>query len=149
MRFDQRIEVKAGPEEVWAFLWEVERVARCLPGCQEVRETEPQKKYDVVVEQRVGQFKVRFNMAVSIVDMEAQRFVRLLAEGQEKKLGASTRGELEVKLEPIPSGGTALEIGSDIQVVGKIAAFGQAIIKRKARQVMDGFGQALVAELER
>ena len=149
MRLEQRIEVKAGPEEVWAFLWEVERLARCLPGCEEVRETEPQKSYEVVVAQRVGQFKARFNMTVSVVGMETQRSIRLHSEGQEKKLGASTRAELEVKLEPMPSGGTALEIGADIQVVGKIAAFGQPIIRRKAKQVMDGFGQALVAELER
>ena len=148
MRFDQRIEVKASPDRVWAFLWEVDRVARCLPGCREVRVVEAQKKYAVVVEQRVGQFKTRFNMDVDVVQLEEGRSVRLASQGQDKTLGASSKGELEVKLEPMPSGATMLEIGADISVVGKIATFGQAIIKRKAQQVMDGFGAALAAELE-
>jgi carbon monoxide dehydrogenase subunit G len=73
--------------------------------------------------------------------------VRLLSEGHDKMLGTSTRGDLEVKLEPVPSGGTALEVSADIQVVGKIATFGQAIIRRKAQQTIDGFGKALAAEL--
>ena len=148
MRFDQRIEVKASPDRVWALLWEVDRVARCLPGCQEVQMVEAQKKYSVVVEQRVGQFKTRFNMDVDVVQFEEGRSIRLLSKGQDKVLGASSKGELELTLEPLPSGGTILEIGADISVVGKIATFGQAIIKRKAQQVMDGFGAALAAELE-
>ena len=147
MRFEQRIEVQANPDKAWAFLWEVDRLAGCLPGCKEIRELEPRKKYAVVVEQRVGQFKARFNMTVDVDEMEEGRSVRLTSKGEDKVLGASTRGELEVKLEPMPSGGTILMVGADIQIIGKIAVFGQAIIKRKAKQIMDGFGQALAAEL--
>ena len=59
MRFEKRIEVQASPDEAWALLWEVDRLARCLPGCKEVQELEPRKKYAAVIEQRVGQFKAR------------------------------------------------------------------------------------------
>jgi len=148
MRFDQRIEVKAEPKEVWAFLWEVDRLARCLPGCQEAQELEPQRKYTAVIEERVGQFKSRFEMTVTVLEIKEQRSVRLQSEGQDRKLGTSTRGELEIKLEPNPSGGTVLDIGADIQVVGRIATFGQSVIRRKAQQIMAGFGEALKAELE-
>ena len=147
MRFEKRIEVQASPDEAWALLWEVDRLARCLPGCKEVQELEPRKKYAAVIEQRVGQFKTRFKMTVDVVEMEERRSVRLASKGEGKLLGASTRGELEVKLEPTPSGGVVLAVGADIQIVGKIAVFGQAIVRCKAKQIMDGFGEALAAEL--
>ena len=148
MRFEQRIEVKVDVSKVWEFLWDVERLARCLPGCQEAREIEPHQKYEVVVEERIGPFKARFEMDVSVVEMDKERRVRLLAVGKDKKLGASTRTELDVQLEALPSGGTALEIVAEIQVVGRIASLGQVPIKRKAQDVIQRFAKAIQAELE-
>ena len=99
MRFEQRIEVPADSAGVWAFLWDVERLARCLPGCQEAREVEPGERYTVVTEERVGPFRARFEMDVRVVERVAGRLVRLRAEGRDRKLAASTRVELEVTLE--------------------------------------------------
>ena len=148
MHFEQRIEVQADIAKVWGFLWEVERLARCLPGCQEVREIEPQQKYEVVVEQRIGPFKARFEMDVNVEEREIERKVRLLAIGKDKKLGASTRAELEVQMEGMDSGGTALQITADIQVIGKIASLGQVAIKRKAQDIVERFAKAIAVELE-
>ena len=148
MRFEQRIEVKVDGPKVWEFLWDMERLARCLPGCQDVKELEPRQKYEVVVEERIGPFKTRLEMNVTVVEMDKERKVRLLAVGKDKKLGASTRTELEVNLEALASGGTALEIVAEIQVVGRIASLGQVPIKRKAQDVIQRFAKAIEAELE-
>ena len=78
MRFDQRIEVQRTVTEVWGFLWDIERLARCLPSCKEVREVEPQQRYAVVIEERVGPFKARFEMDVSVVERVAEHPVRHL-----------------------------------------------------------------------
>ena len=148
MHFERQVEVKTDIAKVWEFLWEVERLARCLPGCEEVREVEPQQKYEVVVVERIGPFKARFEMDVEVLERETERKVRILALGKDKKLGASTRAELEVHLQGTDSGGTVLNIVAEIQVVGKIASLGQVAIKRKAQDVIDQFAQVLAAELE-
>ena len=147
MRFEQRIEVPADSAGVWEFLWDVERLARCLPGCQEAREVEPGKRYSVVTEERVGPFRARFEMDVRVVERVAGRLVRLRAEGRDRKLAASTRVELEVTLEERSGGGTALSTTADIVVMGKIAGLGQSVIKRKAQDVVTRFAQAMAAEL--
>ena len=41
MTFEKEIAVALEVERVWAFLWDVERVARCLPGCREARAIVP------------------------------------------------------------------------------------------------------------
>ena len=147
MRFEQRIEVPADSAGVWAFLWDVERLARCLPGCQEAREVEPGERYTVVTEERVGPFRARFEMDVRVVERVAGRLVRLRAEGRDRKLAASTRVELEVTLEEGAEGGTALSTTADIVVMGKIAGLGQSVIKRKAQDVVTRFAQAMASEL--
>ena len=147
MRFEQRIEVPADSAGVWAFLWDVERLARCLPGCQEAREVEPGERYTVVTEERVGPFRARFEMDVRVVERVAGRLVRLRAEGRDRKLAATTRVELEVTLEERAEGGTALRTTADIVVMGKIAGLGQSVIKRKAQDVVTRFAQAMASEL--
>ena len=148
MRFEQRIDVKAGTAEVWEFLWDIERLARCVPGCQEVRELEPQRRYSLVLEERVGPFKAHFDMDVIVQEREPERMVRLQASGSDRKLGAFNRVGLEVKLEGTDTGGTALEVTADIQVVGRIASLGQVIIKRKAQEIVERFARAIAEELE-
>ena len=88
MHFEQIVEVDTDTKSVWKFLWEVERLARCLPGCQEVEEIEPQKKYTVVVEERIGPFKARFEMDVEVLDLDLESRVRIQAVGKDRKLGA-------------------------------------------------------------
>ena len=148
MHFEQRVEVGATPEKVWEFLWDIERLARCLPGCEEVKEVEPHQRYAVTVGERVGPFKVRFEMDVQVVEQQPQKLVRLKAVGADKKMGASNRVELEVKLEELASGGTALDVVADIQVMGRIASLGQVMIKRKAQDVVEKFAKAIAEQLD-
>ena len=147
MRFEERVEVPTGKADVWRFLWDVERVAKCMPGCQEVREVSPER-YEVVIEERMGPFKIRFDMEVEVLERREEELVRLGVQGSDRKLGTSSRGELEVHLEGLDSGSTALDIAADIQVTGKVASLGQAAIKRKAQDVVQKFAEALAAELQ-
>lgn len=147
MHFEQIVEVDTDTKSVWKFLWEVERLARCLPGCQEVEEIEPQKKYTVVVEERIGPFKAKFEMDVEVLDLDLESRVRIQAVGKDRKLGASTRAELDVQLQGLGPTKTALNVTADIQVVGKIASLGQVAIKRKAQDIVTRFANAIATEL--
>jgi carbon monoxide dehydrogenase subunit G len=147
MHFEQTVEVDTDTKTVWKFLWEVERLARCLPGCQEVEEIEPQKKYTVVVEERIGPFKAKFKMDVEVLDFDLESRVRIQAVGKDPKLGASTRAELDVQIQGLGPAKTALNVTADIQVVGKIASLGQVAIKRKAQDIVTRFANAIATEL--
>ena len=58
------------------------------------------------------------------------------------------RGVMEARLERTGDEGTGLDIIADIQVTGKIAGLGQVVIKRKSRDVIGRFVQAITAELD-
>ena len=148
MRFEERIEVKAPAEDVWGLLWDIERLARCLPGCEAINELEPRRKYAAVVVERIGPFQARFGLELSVTKVDPERFVQLEVTGKDRKLAASMRGVMEAHLERRGDEGTALDIIADVQVTGKIAGLGQVVIKRKSRDVIGRFAQAITAELD-
>jgi carbon monoxide dehydrogenase subunit G len=146
MRFEEHIEVPAPVEDVWAFLWQIETVAACLPGCVGVREIEPEQTYIARFEDKIGPYKVAFDMDVTVEEMVPLSLVRLLCIGEDKKLRTSQRVTLEVKLQPGDSG-TRLEAIAEVIVLGVLATLGQFVVKRKAREIVEGFAANLRAAL--
>jgi uncharacterized protein len=147
VRFAKDIVVQRPPERVWSFLWEVERVARCLPGCEDVRTVVPQQRYAAVVAERVGPFKVRFPLDIDVLEVDPGRRLKAQAAGRDPALGSSLRVTIQLELEA-RNGGSVVHIVSDAAVLGKLGALGQGMIERKAGEIMEGFAAAMREALE-
>ena len=147
MRFTREIEVARPPEEVWGFVWDVERVARCLPGCREARTIVPHERYAAIVGERVGPFAVTFPLEIQILEVDDGRRLKAQAAGRDSAMGSSLRVALELSLEP-RDGGSVIRLVSDAAVLGKLGTLGQGIIQRKADQIVEQFAAALRQALE-
>lgn len=147
MRFSKEIEVARPREQVWGFLWDVERVAQCLPGCREARTIVPHERYAAVVGERVGPFTVSFPLEIQILEAEDGRRLKALAAGRDSAMGSSLRVTLELSLES-HDGGSVIRLASDAAVIGKLGTLGQGIIQRKADQIMERFAAAMRQALE-
>jgi carbon monoxide dehydrogenase subunit G len=147
VRFEQAITVAATPERVWAFLWDVDRVARCLPGCREARAVVPHERYEAVVGERVGPFKVQFPLAIQVLEAEAPRRLRAEATGRDAAMGSSLRVTLDLSVDAQGTGSRLL-IASEVDILGKLAALGQGVIQHKADGIMRQFAEAMRRELE-
>jgi carbon monoxide dehydrogenase subunit G len=137
------LELPAAPAEVWAALWDVPAVARCLPGCQEVQEVEPQRRYRATVKDKVGPFTVAIPLDVAVEPTETEHHLRVEATGRDSILGSPVRMSLTARLTPGPDGGSRLTLTGRAEVGGKLAALGQAVIHRKTRDVLDAFARNL------
>jgi len=147
MKFEKEISVSAPPDRVWAFLWDVERVARCLPGCRDVRTVVPHKRYEAVVGERVGPFKVEFPLEIQVLEVDAPRRLRAVAAGRDSSVGSSLRVSLDLQVEAQGTG-SRLMINSDATILGKLATLGHGIIQHKADGTMTQFAEAMRKELE-
>lgn len=147
MTFEQEIMVEAPREEVWAFLWEVDRVARCLPGCREVRTLVPHQRYEAVVSERVGPFKVQFPLEIEILEAEAPTHLRAQAAGRDASMGSSLRATLDLRIEG-QGAGSRLVIHSDVAILGRLGTLGHGIIQPKAEGIISQFAEALRRELQ-
>jgi carbon monoxide dehydrogenase subunit G len=147
MRFEREILVGVPPARAWAFLWDVERVARCLPGCTDVRTVAPHKQYAAVVNERVGPFRVRFPLDIRVLEVDEGRRLTAQAAGRDSAMGSSLKVALELRLEPAPEG-SRLVIVTDTTILGKLGTLGQGVIQHKADGVMAQFAGAVRRELE-
>jgi len=147
MKFEKEISVSVSPELVWAFLWDVERVARCLPGCREVRTVVPHERYEAVVSERVGPFKVQFPLEIQVLEAEEPRRLKAVASGRDASVGSSLKVTLDLRLEG-GGAGSRLVIVSEANVLGKLGTLGHSIIQHKADGIMTQFAQAVRQELE-
>jgi carbon monoxide dehydrogenase subunit G len=147
MRFAKDVAVAVPPEKVWAFLWDVERVARCLPGCREVRTVVPHERYEAVVGERVGPFKVQFPLEIQVLEADEARRLRAQATGRDTAVGSALKVLLDLQLEKTDTG-SRLTIVTETSILGKLATLGHSVIQHKADGIMTQFAQAIQRELE-
>lgn len=147
MRIERDIIVKAPRETVWTFLWDVPRLAACIPGARDARVLEPGRRYAAVVGERVGPFKVEFPLEIEVLEAAAPERLRARAGGRDAKVDGLVRVELDLALAEA-DGATALSLAAEINVLGKLGMLGHSVIVRKGNDILDRFAGAVRAALE-
>ena len=147
MQFEKEVEIRAPKEKVWNFIWDVDRFIACVPGCKEAKSLEPGKLYSAVMVEKVGPFRVEFPTSIEVLEKEELSRIKAQASGADNKIGSRMKLELDVNLRE-QGDKTVLGFVAGVDILGKLAALGHGIIKRKADQVLDEFAQAVKKQLE-
>jgi carbon monoxide dehydrogenase subunit G len=147
LRFEKEIEILNSREKVWQFLWDIDHFITCVPGCKEAKTIEVGKSYTAIMVEKVGPFRVEFPMRIEVIQSEDMSYIKAQASGNDTKVGSRMKVELEVRLKGDGSR-SLLSFVASVDILGKMAALGHGIIKRKADQVMEEFAQAVKKRLE-
>ncbi len=147
MQFEKQVEIQAPREKVWNFIWDVDQFIACVPGCKEAKTLEAGKRYSATMVEKVGPFKVEFPTTIEVLEREELSRIKAQASGADNKIGSRMKLDLEVKLRE-EENKTVLQFIAGVDILGKLAALGHGIIKRKADQVLDEFAQAVKKRLE-
>ena len=147
MQFEKEVEILAPREKVWNFIWDVDRFIACVPGCKEAKTIESGKLYSATMIEKVGPFRVEFPTTIEVLEREELSRIKAQASGADNKIGSRMKLSLDVKLRE-QGEKTVLGFVAGVDILGKLAALGHGIIKRKADQVLDEFAQAVKKRLE-
>lgn len=147
MQFQKEVEILAPREKVWQFIWDVDRFIACVPGCKEAKTVEEGKRYTATMVEKVGPFKVEFPTNIEVLEREELTRIKAQASGADNKIGSRMKLDLDVQLRE-QGNQTVLSFVAGVDILGKLAALGHGIIKRKADQVLDEFAQAVKKKLE-
>lgn len=147
MQFSKEVEILAPREKVWNFIWDVDRFIACVPGCKEAKTIEAGKLYAATMVEKVGPFRVEFPTTIEVLEREELAHIKAQASGADNKIGSRMKLSLDVKLQDRDEK-TVLSFVAGVDILGKLAALGHGIIKRKADQVLDEFAQAVKQRLE-
>ena len=147
MQFEKEVEILAPQEKVWNFIWDVDRFIACVPGCKEAKTLEEGKRYSATMVEKIGPFRVEFPTTIEVLERQDLTHIRAQASGADNKVGSRMKIELDVHLRA-QDDKTVLSFVANVDVLGKLAALGHGIIKRKADQVLDEFAQSVKKRLE-
>jgi uncharacterized protein len=147
LQFEKEVEILASREKVWNFIWDVDRFIACVPGCKEAKTIESGKLYSATMIEKVGPFRVEFPTTIEVLEREELTRIKAQATGADNKIGSRMKLSLDVQLRE-QGEKTVLGFVAGVDILGKLAALGHGIIKRKADQVLDEFAQAVKKRLE-
>jgi len=144
---DHRGAVPAPPDEAWALLMDIPRVATCVPGMESVHEPAPDT-YAGVIGVRVGPVAVRLEGQVKVtVEDAAKHEARMDIEATDRRIRGAVSAKSSVKLEPRGDGGTDLVIHTEASIFGKLGQFGQAVLRKKADQLIGEWAECVARQL--
>ena len=89
--------VAASQERVWAFLMEVERLALCLPGCEDVRRLSDDT-FRARVKVKLGPFSTSQGMTVRLTETDPPRHLVSEGESDDSLLGGKARMKMTLDL---------------------------------------------------
>ncbi|MFG2652193.1 SRPBCC family protein [Streptomyces sp. NPDC048436] len=146
MQLTNSVPVKASPDEVFALLNDVERVASCMPGA--ALDGRDGDAWQGSVKVKVGPISAAYAGTVRFLEVDPEgRRLRVQARGADTH--GSGDAEAEVALEVLAAAeGALLKISTDLVIRGKIAQFGKGAIATVSERILQQFARNLGSLLD-
>ena len=140
--------VNASIGEVWELLLDPKCLKICIPGCESIT-AKDEKEFSGVVSVKVGPIKIRFKVKIIIIDKQPPRLLIAKAFGEDVfKAGQFTQNN-RLSLQELGNHKTKLTFTSDFSPSGRIATFGERVLRAKAREMQDRFLASFNAYLDK
>jgi uncharacterized protein len=141
MIIDQRVVIQAPVDRVWDFTEDIPSLGRCLPGIQSVEQVDAET-YLGGIRVKVGPIQVNLEGTIRIVELDREALrARMDVEAADKRIRGAVNAKSTIQLEPLPDSTTAASIHTDAAILGKLGEFGQAVMRRKANQIIEQFAR--------
>ena len=147
MRIEEKFSVKSPIQKLWDSLLDPEIVGPCIPGCEMV-EPISDKEYDSIIKAKVGFIAVRFKIKTVIEEMIPYSLIRTVGEGNELRKLGHFKQKTSINFNPLSANETEVAYQSEISIVGKLATFGDRILRAKAKEIGREFADAVKKRLE-
>lgn len=138
MKLEGEFEVATSASKLWDFLWDLESLGTCLPGCEGVVRID-ERTLTGVIGVRVGPIQAKFQSKAIIIESEPPARVVLKAEGEDKLTASRIRATIEMWLRPLDEDVTRAGYRADIAIIGKLGQFGDGVIRETAGVLLEQF----------
>ena len=147
MIVDQQVTIAAPVDRVWEFMMDIPSVSRCVPGVESFQAVDDDT-YEGALKIKVGPIGVHLQGRVVVAERDRENLrSQMNVSAAEKRIASSVNAKATMTLTPIGENETQLNIHTEASILGKLGEFGQAVMRRKADQVMGEFARNMQAEL--
>jgi len=147
MILEGKFRLKAPIQKLWDTLLRPETLKACLPGAEKI-ELIDDRTYDCVVRQKVGPISVRFKFKSILTKVEPPTHVEMGGDGIDLGKAGRFTQKTSIDLKETGAGEVEVSYRCDASIVGKLAMFGDRVLRAKAKKIEAEFTQALREKLE-
>jgi uncharacterized protein len=140
---EDRFQVAAPIEQVWAYFEHPPRVVPCLPGAT-LTDVIDEANYRGQVRLQVGPVTAHFQGTVAIESFDAaQHRMKVVARGDQKGMAGRAEAQIDFSLVSLPERQTEVLISAELTIAGKLAQMGGGLIQTVSRQLFRRFGECV------
>jgi carbon monoxide dehydrogenase subunit G len=147
MLMEGKFALKAPIQKVWDALLEPKTLLSCIPGAEKIERID-EKTYECVVKQKVGPISARFKFKSVITKMDPPTHIEIEGEGEDIGKAGHFVQKSVIDLGETSGGEVEISYRTDVDIVGKLAMFGDWIMRAKAKKVEEEFTIALQEKLK-
>jgi len=147
MLIEGKFTMKAPLQKVWDFLLEPGTLASCIPGAEKM-EAVDDKTWEGIVKQKVGPISVKLNFTQTLSDVQPPKHLKAVGRGSAMGGAGTFTQETIVDLKEIAGGEVEVAYSSKVNIVGRLATFGERIMRAKVKKVGAEFTGNLQKKLE-
>ncbi|MFI5878947.1 SRPBCC family protein [Streptomyces sp. NPDC051554] len=146
MQLTNSVPIKASPDDVFALMNDVERVASCMPGA--ALDGQDGDTWRGRVKIRVGPISASYAGTVRFLEIDAEkRRLRVHARGRDTHGSGDAEAEVTLDILAAPEG-ALLQLSTDLVIRGKIVQFGKGAIVTVSDRIIQQFARNLGSLLD-
>jgi carbon monoxide dehydrogenase subunit G len=147
MKIEGKFTMKAPIQKVWDFLLAPGTLASCIPGAEKMEPVDD-KTWEGIVKQKVGPITVKLNFTQSLTELDPPTHVKAVGRGAAVGGAGTFSQETIVDMKEIAGGEVEIAYSSNVSMVGRLATFGERIMRAKVNKIGEQFIQNLQDKLE-
>jgi carbon monoxide dehydrogenase subunit G len=147
MLIEGKFTMKAPIQEVWDFLLAPGTLASCIPGAEKMEPVDD-KTWEGIVKQKVGPIGVKLNFTQKLTEVDPPKHIKAVGRGSAVGGAGTFTQETIVDLKEIAGGEVEVAYSSKVSMVGRLATFGERIMRAKVNRVGEEFIRNLQEKLK-
>ena len=146
MKIEGKFTMKAPIQKVWDFLLKPGTLASCIPGAEKMEPVDD-TTWEGIVKQRVGPIGVKINFTQKLSDIDPPKHIKAVGRGSAMGGAGTFSQETIVDLSEVGDGEVEVAYSSNVSMVGRLATFGERIMRAKVNKVGAQFIENLQKKL--
>ena len=146
MLIKETFNVDTSIEKLYHFFLDAETVGACVPGCEGI-ELIGENEYDSIIKTKVGTISAKFKVRTKISETIPFSLIRTSGQGKEVRNLGHFNQKTEISLKEVSENETEVSYQSEVSIVGRLATFGDRIMKSKAKAMGKEFAESVKARL--
>jgi carbon monoxide dehydrogenase subunit G len=148
MKIEGKFTMKAPIQKVWDFLLAPGTLVSCIPGAEKMEPVDD-KTWEGIVKQKVGPIGIKLQFTQSFVEIEPPKHLKAVGRGAAAGGAGTFSQETIVDLKELGGGEVEVAYSSNVSLVGRLATFGERIMRAKVNKVGEEFINNLKNKLKK